>query len=254
MEEKIKQRLESMNSKEQEDLKSMWKVFGMETTLGKKFYNMYNKKSKNNTKIKYPKLKKKRKNINKENIQTNKKCPQKTKIYYPPLSYKTEKKKFHKIDMIPKRKNKKEIQIDMKNNYKREKPSDLKEGNDREKMINDLQEKFSFKNKNLEHIKLTAEEENKLNYGLKLKLQAFQKKYEPYKKRIEKEKKNLDKLEELNILFDDIMREIEEKQIYLKKIENFDCNEIKKKTQNEIYESLQELKKITSLITELKNN
>ena len=78
MEEKIQRRLESMNNQEQDELKNMWKAFGMETNLGKKFYNMYNKKSKNNTKINYPKLKK-RKNQEKENIQKNQKKKNKHK-------------------------------------------------------------------------------------------------------------------------------------------------------------------------------
>ena len=45
-----------MEEDDQKKLKELWKVFGIETGLGKQFYKMYNK-DKRNVKVEYPKIK-----------------------------------------------------------------------------------------------------------------------------------------------------------------------------------------------------
>ena len=86
----------------------------MESEIGKKFHKMYNY-SKPHLQISYPKTLKQRKpkteeqKTEKENRSKN--CPQKTRIEYPPLSFKniTQQPQYHKIDYVPRRKNKEVI-------------------------------------------------------------------------------------------------------------------------------------------------
>lgn len=66
-----------MSSSEQETLQNMWKVFGYESSLGKKFHKMYNL-TKPQGLIEYPKVKTRPPKQPKE--KAPKRCPQKTTI------------------------------------------------------------------------------------------------------------------------------------------------------------------------------
>ena len=77
-----------------------------------------------------------------------KKCPQKTIIEYPEPVRKAG-KKYHAVDFIPRRRPGEEIQAEMEEEMRR-RPNLLppgKRGVNRKQMINDLQERFQFKNK-----------------------------------------------------------------------------------------------------------
>ncbi len=79
-----------MNQDDQKKLQSMWKVFGMETSLGKQFYNMYNK-DKRQVKIEYPPIKRNQKLKDIDPSVWNKTNPiekPKVEIEYPPLEFK----------------------------------------------------------------------------------------------------------------------------------------------------------------------
>ena len=72
---------EDLDEEQQEQLKSLWKVYGRESEMGKKLFAMYNKAEK--PKINYPKPKpKSQKELEAEQLKSvqNKKCPQKTVI------------------------------------------------------------------------------------------------------------------------------------------------------------------------------
>ncbi len=216
---------------------------------------MYNKSSTSKPKINYPKLKT-RKRINKENIDGNKKekkCPQQTKIEYPPLSWKSKSRKFHKIDMIARRKPKKEILKEIKEleEYKKKKPK-LKPGEDRNKIINEFQDYLS-KNKKSK-ITLSEKEREKLNIHITSHITAFEQKHNKMMKRIQKEQAIVDQRQELNDLFDKVVEEIQERQKFLKELEGVDSPELKTTVKKEIVERVGELQKITKLIQKIKDN
>ena len=214
MEKRIKDRFEMENK---EDLSGLWKVFGMESKVGKKLFNMYNKGQSIKPKIKYPKLKLKTK-TEKENERLNqkkmKKCPQQTKIEYPPLSYKHQKMKpkYNPVDFVPRRKGKDQIMNEIESEYRNIK-YDLKSGQDREKMKRELQKKLMNPGKGGQP--LTAEEQKKIDEAIKRRKKQVEKKY-MFRKETKEEKAEKKELEELNEMFEEVVRDIDDRQAFLK--------------------------------------
>ena len=124
----------------------LWKQFGRETDVGKMLFSMYAAPEK--VKINYPPVKTRARNSSVGPPQEERKCPQKTIIEYPEAQHKA-RKKYHAVDFIPKRRPGEEIQAQMEEDM-RKRPMLLppgKRGVDRKQMINNLQERFQFKNK-----------------------------------------------------------------------------------------------------------
>lgn len=99
-------------------------------------------------KINYPPVKTRPRGSSQGPPQEEKKCPQKTVIEYPEPVRKPG-KKYHAVDFIPRRRPGEEIQAEIEQELKK-RPMMLppgKRGQDRKQMINELQERFQFKNK-----------------------------------------------------------------------------------------------------------
>lgn len=124
----------------------LWKQFGRETDVGKMLFSLYSAPEK--PKINYPAVKTRPRGESVGPPMEEKKCPQKTVIEYPEPQQKP-RKKYHAIDFIPRRKGADEIQAEIEESQKHRRmmlpPG--KKGVDRKGMINDLQERFQFKNK-----------------------------------------------------------------------------------------------------------
>ena len=246
MQKRIKDQFE-VESKE--DLSNLWKVFGMESKVGKKLFNMYNKGKSIKPKIKYPKLKMKTKE-DKENERKNqkktKKCPQQTKIEYPPLSYKHEKMKpkYNPIDFVPQRKGKKQIMHEIESEY-RNVQYDVKSGQDREKMKKELQKKLINPRKGDKA--LTEEEQLKVEEAIKKRKKQVERKY-LFRKETKEEKAEKKEVEELNEMFEEVVKDIDERQAFLAEVEHLESEELQNKVKGEIVELIGELEKITNMI------
>lgn len=231
------------------DLANLWRVFGLENEMGKKLFNMYNKGKSMKPQINYPKVKTK-KPADKENSEMNmvkKACPQMTKIAYPPLSFKHMKSeaKYSAVDFIPKRKPKEQIFEEIENHYKNI-VYDIKKGVDREQLKKDFRQKLLLGTQDKDG--MTAEESLKVHKNTDGKLKQLEKKY---MFRVDKKNETEDKgeAEELNFIFDEIVKEIEERQKYLSEIETIDnSGDLQRKVKSEIVERIGELQKITNLL------
>lgn len=121
-------------------MENLWKEFGRETDVGKMLYSMYS--APNKPQINYPAVRTKTKEqIAKEEFdrKATKKCPQRATVDVPD-PVKRPQHKFHPIDFVPKRKPVSEIEEERKKQPLSQ-PAPRKGGN-RQRMINDLQEKF----------------------------------------------------------------------------------------------------------------
>lgn len=99
-------------------------------------------------KIAYPPVKTKPRGASVGPPQEEKKCPQKTVIEYPEPVRKAG-KKYHAVDFIPKRRAGEEILMEIENE-RAKRPMMLppgKRGVNRKEMIEDLQTRFQFKNR-----------------------------------------------------------------------------------------------------------
>lgn len=120
-----------MSDQEQTQLKDMWKVFGMETEIGKKFHQMYNT-NKREVKVTYPKVTKKKreeKEVKEERDEKENKV-NKIQIEYPVLR-KQKRQKYHKIDYVPRRKQHHMIEKEMEEIREDMKKVRLRDGQDR---------------------------------------------------------------------------------------------------------------------------
>lgn len=257
----------TLEDKEQR-LGELWKVFGMNTQAGKSLYKMFGNKYKQ--KLQYPKPKTKKWSAAKAKKKTNmnnkysKKCPQKTKIEYPPVTTKADiarrkrMKKFSKLDLLPKKKGKREIMIELE---KRRKEVFIPEnkGRDRIKMTEDLQDKFKYANDPIKKFKISEKEDAKIKKALlaRVRKEAAGNYFYTFEKETGEDKTVYDKggpdiknskLRELNGLFDAVCEEIEERQNYLKDIEGLDMEDTKKRVKKEIVERVSELQRINVLI------
>lgn len=118
-------------------LDNLWKEFGRESQAGKILFALY--KAPNKPKVFYPAVKTKKKPLPIEETRS-KSAKQKPQIDYPePIKKKSY--KFHPIDFVPHKKNKKTIEMDLETQYKHVQPP-LNRGVNREEMKTKLQDKF----------------------------------------------------------------------------------------------------------------
>ena len=121
-------------------LDRMWKDSKGESEAGKLLFELY--RFKNKPQIYYPPVKTKKKPLPFE--ESKSKPKEKPVIDYPELT-KPQKPKFHPIDFVPKKKNKDQIESEVKESQKH--PTNYaKKGMNREQLKADLQEKFQFSN------------------------------------------------------------------------------------------------------------
>ncbi|CAK79455.1 unnamed protein product (macronuclear) [Paramecium tetraurelia] len=241
-----------------EERKKLYKIFGKETSLGKELFGLYNAHEK--TKINYPKPKQKtQEQLDSEKIKTQKTCPQKTIIEYPKEEPK-QRQQYYPIDFVQKRKPEAEIRKEIEKYYEGRKffrPA--VQGQDRKKLIEQLQRVFKYKRgalpKGAELPEINIKNDD-----------AFLKDSETTSNAIKKmHKKDLyftglksdnqsdattlqgDPQIELEVLFSSIMKEIEERQEFLQEIEHLNEPKLKQRIKDEIIERVAELQKVQDL-------
>lgn len=251
------------NIEMEDQLGELWKVFGRETKAGQNLYKIYGAKHKK--KINYPKPKTKKWDPEEARRKPRKPCPQKTKIEYPEVMTKTKlrqkrmREKITKLDLVPKRKNRAEILLELQKLYQaRLDFVPAVKGRDRGRMIENLQEDFRYANdKANQQFEVTNEEEAKIQRALEAKIRQMSKKSYFNAPKQEKKPNPGDipakefaeqNLKQLGELFDDIVNEIEERQKYLDSIENLDMKKAKEKIKGEIVDRVAELQKVNKLM------
>jgi hypothetical protein len=119
-------------------LDNLWKEFGRESQAGKILFALY--KAPNKPKVFYPAVKTKKKPLPIEESRSKSAKPQPQIEYPDPIKKKTH--KFHPIDFVPHKKNKKDIEMDLETEYRHIKPPPNR-GVNREEMKTQLQDKFT---------------------------------------------------------------------------------------------------------------
>jgi len=241
----------------------LWKIYGRESEAGKLLYKIFGKGAPQ-VKINYPKPKT-RPRSSQENQPPKPKVipPSKTVIEYPPIKKPVSYPTIHPVDLIPKRKPEHEIRKEIETYYKKPYIPPNK-GVNRKELVKNLQEKFKKsrgalpKGAELPELnpELLEELEKELNEE-EIKQRALKKVPQKNLTFINKkpdenqEKKPMTKEEEdaeLEALYEQVEKEIEERQQYLEEISHLDEPELKKKIKNEIVERISELEKIIKLL------
>ena len=125
----------------------LWKKFGRGNEVGNMLYSMYSQKQK--PKINYPAVKTKKKPTPAEELKMGKAkgpCPQKAVIEYPDMPSKS-KYKFHPVDFIPRKKHGDEILGELEKEKNKPPVAYGKRPQNREAMIEELQEIHRFGDK-----------------------------------------------------------------------------------------------------------
>ena len=169
-------------------------------------------------------------------------------------------KKF-KIDLVPRKKRKEDIMRELEEIKESIKLGAGRKGQDREKLITDLQKKNQFAedevNKRIHH--LTESQHKKIQMALDSSVHKIAKKrnyfYIPIPENYKEKERNLNPnlpkvLGELDLLFDEVVGEIEERQDYLKSVAHLEMPSTKKRVKNEILERVAELERINRMIKE----
>lgn len=253
------------------DNSNLHQQFGRETELGKQLYGMYGRKQK--PQINYPPVKTKSRA---EEPKETKPCPQKTEIEYPEPQ-RRQYRKYNPIDFVPKRKAGDEILAQMdrdKNRPLGKAPGKVPQN--RPKKIEELQEKFQFKdNAELErHIAMqramsekAASEyvmDDKTRRQLRFKGGISKNHGEHYEEKYGVKQSQIKKLlqkpsdmkhvrsaqdAELEDLFLSVVEEIEDRQEHMERLGE-GCDKVTaQRLKNEIIERVGELQRIRELQT-----
>lgn len=239
----------------EENLDRVWKQFGKNTNAGKLLYDLYGVKYKPEQHIMYPDLNKNKslKKIPKMINEDAKKRAQSSakariqRIEYPDLQKKYT-SKYSKIDLIPKRKNEKIILQEMeadKNQILRNNKMKKNFATSRKYEIEKLQENFEFQERKIMpkgarlpgikgerriEVENVEEEEEQINI----------KNYR---------KAGLNKNEELQFLYNSIMKEIDERYSHMEEMKKMGKS-IDERIMGEIKERLDELKQLKKMMNE----
>ena len=252
----------------EEKLAEAWKQYGRDNEIGRDLYKMYGRHHKPKVDVPIPKTQPWDYKV--AALKEKKPCPQQAKIEYPEVVTKQDilkrkaMAKFTKLDTIPKRKNYNEILQELAL-LKQERANyiPINKGVDRKNMINSLQDKFKYANQPAGP-QLSAEEEQKINLALDAKMKQLSKKN--YFTGVKEKEKALgvgekgagkgryesEELRQLDELFEEVIREIEERQRYLAEVEHLDMEDGKEKVKGEIASRVGELEKINRMIKEEK--
>lgn len=239
-------------------MERVWKDFGKQTQAGKLLYNLYGMRFRPENYVNYPKLKIKsasdkqsdKNALNSKKTNTNLQTATE-KIEYP-VNIPRNKYNFNKLDFLPKRKGEKAIKDEL-NEIKNDRVNQLqrhsyKNNINRGNEISKLQDKFMFQERTVmpkgarlpgvkreiesEHI----EEEKAYNYN--------------QNKNIKFDKDS--KREEMDYLYGQIMKEIDERYSYMEEMKKLG-KDVDMIMMNEIKERIDELKKIQKMKTEYDN-
>ena len=238
-------------------LDRVWRQFGKQTEAGKLLYDLYGVRFRPENFVNYPKLRTKPKeeiNIQEKTKMSRPKSSSNLKkaaekINYPEVNMKRE-YKFNKVDFIPKRRKENVIKSELeqiKNNM-------IKEANkanpnthlmNRKAQIETLQDKFMFQERTVMPKGARLPGVNQLN-----KINNKESKFEPEESEHREIKfKPSNKKEELQYLYSQIMKEIDERYVYMEEMKKLGKN-MDLIIMGEIRERLDELKKLKKLIDE----
>ena len=244
--ESLEQRLSALDSNKQDELRNLWKVFGLESEAGKRLFLMYNSKDKLKAPINYPKPKPKQKlpDQNEPNLPrllAPIECSKLNSVNSPGYQ------RNPKIYSVPKRRN--HQQIDLKNaEYFKNIDYKLKPGVDRFKLIEELQRKFKFANSKVSSL-IAVRDAVGLPVGTaKGKSSLLEKQFMFGKVQSKDEPKQMSEREELSKMFDDVIHEVEEGQRDLELAEKAGDTQLVEKIKWEIVEKVSDLEKITKLL------
>jgi len=239
-----------------DSLNKAWKEFGKQTEAGKLLYQLYGVRYRPDKLINYPKLKvktneeKQKEEINKKRQNSSKKISDAVhKIDYPDMKRNRSTYKFNKIDLIPKRKKENEIKkeiYEIKLTIERENKNNKFFTNDpisnRKMKIEKLQEKFMFQER-------TVMPKGARLPGLKLAEDSAQ--LDTQDKKPSEPKFDHDThREELDYLYDQIMKEIDERYEYMEELKKLGRKDMDMKIMSEIKDRIDELKRIQKMINE----
>jgi len=243
----------------EENLERVWKHFGKNTNAGKLLYDLYGIRYKPEQHISYPDINKnktiKPKIDEKQEEKKRARSSAQNRIQlieYPDLRKKYI-SKYSKVDLIPKRKNEYIIRQEIEaEKMQRIKNSQIKRNfpTNRKMEIEKLQDNFQFqermimpKGARLPGIKSENNQEpiNDYNTENPIENQINIKNYK---------KLNLDKREELNFLYNQIMKEIDERYAHMEEMKNMGKN-VDERIMGEIKERLDELKSLKKMMNNL---
>jgi hypothetical protein len=242
------------------DLTRAWKEFGKHTEAGKMLYNLFGVKFRPDQFVNYPKLKLKSQEEKEEEIYKNNmraKSSSKVKAAASKIDYslpiKNPKYKFSKVDFIPKRKKEAVIKTELENIKSSmidasSKNKNVKMAVNRKAQIEKLQDRFQFQERTVmpkgarfPGVKHIQTDENITE--------------EQVCTNVKKKYNRNDKREELDHLYNQVLKEIDERYVYMGEIKALgkDMDLI---IMGEIKERIDELKKIQKMIDEYdkKNN
>jgi hypothetical protein len=239
------------------DLDRVWKEFGKQTEAGKLLYELYGVRFRPDKFVKYPKLKLKSKE--ELNSNTNKDRPKSSnnlknaakKINYPDLDGYKNIPTYNKVDFIPKRKKQNVIQQeidDIKNAISKDYNTNVYSKNkliNRKMQIEKLQDNFQYqertsmpKGARLPGLKMVSNNTTSENELKNSEQPAIKPTFNKHNRR-----------EELNYLYSQIIKEIDERYSYMEEMKNLGKN-MDQVIMVEIKERIDELKKIQKMIDE----
>jgi hypothetical protein len=217
-------------------LDRVWKQFGKQTQAGKLLYDLYGVRYRPEKFVNYPKLVMKQKVVTERPSSSTKLKNAVQKINYPEvINYKPQ-IQLSKVDLIPKRKKenviKKELENIKESMYRAN--SQNKISTNRKNQIESLQDKFMFQERTVmpKGARLPGVKNPILNEELAEK---------PIR---------MSKREELQYLYSQIIKEIDERYVYMEEIKQLGQNK-DNIIMGEIKERLYELKKIKKMLEEI---
>ncbi|CAG9328322.1 unnamed protein product [Blepharisma stoltei] len=212
-----------------QNLENLWRDFGRESEAGKLLFQLYRIPNKPN--IYYPPVKTAKKPLPCEISKS--KTKEKPQIEYPEMNKPQSRPKIHPIDLIPKRKSKDVIKEEINQNY-RGLQAPPKKGANREVLKSELQEKFQFSNGALpKSVMMPPGGSRPANRNV---ARAPKKAEEPVTNNLEE-------------LFDMIVKEIEERQKFLDDMRTINQlpPEVENRVKGEIASRISELQKIREM-------
>ena len=230
-------------------LKEMWRAFGMESSIGKKMFNMYNRDSRLKAVVNYPPVKTRSKtSAKKETVP--KPCPQMTKIEYPSLVKPTPNPQ-PAILRVHKRRNQVAIAENLAASAENETPFVPAPGKNRAKMIADLQ--TAFRKKGIEGIELSSEEKAKINDSLKRRIGKLGLNFSAEPDENRPANKTESPEQELNRMFDDIMSEVQRDQALLARYEAEMNKDLINRTKALLVEKISDMQRIIALLAKVRS-
>lgn len=246
----------------EENLERVWKHFGKNTNAGKLLYDLYGIRYKPEQHINYPELKKFNSKNNFKKQQEDKETKEKRakssaiqriqNIDYPDLRKKYV-SKYSKVDFIPKRKNEQVIRQEIeKEKIQILKNSQMKKNfsTNRKLEIEKLQDNFQYQERMVmpKGARLPGIKSEQANSVIP---QSSDDLYNINENDINLKnyRKILDKKEELNFLYNSIIKEIDERYAHMEEMKKIGKN-VDERIMNEIRERLDELKKLKKIMNE----